>query len=79
MLLDIVSVFRPAVPSHVHHDIGSVLDRIFATSIVGALYSLASPGYVLLAKEFNVSVDEIASSFSAFPIGIAIFTYVGPV
>ncbi|KAI1784320.1 MFS general substrate transporter [Ganoderma leucocontextum] len=49
---------------------------VFATSLEGALYSLATAGYVLLAKEFNVSVDEIASSFSAFLLGIAMFTLV---
>nr|VWO95044.1 Cercosporin MFS transporter CTB4 (Cercosporin toxin biosynthesis cluster protein 4) [Ganoderma boninense] len=45
---------------------------VFASTLEGALYPLASAGYGVLAKEFNVSVDEIASSFSACFLGLGI-------
>ena len=54
-------------------------DRILVSIAEGASDTLASPGYVLLAKEFHVSVDEVASSFTASSLGFALFTYVGPV
>ncbi|PIL27048.1 MFS general substrate transporter [Ganoderma sinense ZZ0214-1] len=43
---------------------------VFASTLEGALYPLASAGYGLLAKEFEVSVDEITSSFSACFLGL---------
>ncbi|KAM5540669.1 hypothetical protein V8D89_005700 [Ganoderma adspersum] len=45
---------------------------VFATTMNGALYSVASPGYALLAKELDVSVDKIASAFSTSFLGLAI-------
>ncbi|TBU58126.1 MFS general substrate transporter [Dichomitus squalens] len=46
---------------------------IFATSLAGVLSPEASAGYTLLAKQFNVSVDEITSSFGALVLGLGIF------
>ncbi|KAI1791927.1 MFS general substrate transporter [Ganoderma leucocontextum] len=49
---------------------------IFATSLAGVLSPVASAGYVLLAKQFDVSVDEITSSFGALLLGLGIFMLV---
>ncbi|PIL36496.1 MFS general substrate transporter [Ganoderma sinense ZZ0214-1] len=49
---------------------------IFATTLAAALNSPASAGYGLLARKFHESVDEVASSFSAAFLGIAIFMLV---
>ncbi|KAM5541493.1 hypothetical protein V8D89_004683 [Ganoderma adspersum] len=46
---------------------------VFSSSLSDTLNVFASSGYFSLAKEFNVSVDEVASSFSASFAGIAIF------
>ncbi|PIL31134.1 MFS general substrate transporter [Ganoderma sinense ZZ0214-1] len=46
---------------------------VFAASLANAISPLASVAYVQLAKEFHVSVDEVASCFSANFIGDAIF------
>lgn len=37
---------------------------------------MVGPGYVLLAKQFNVSVDNITSSFGFILLGLGIFMYV---
>ena len=75
MLLDAVSASNrldaPLAPSL------ALLGRdlicsVFASTLEGALYPLASAGYGVLAKEFDVSVDEIASSFSACFLGLGI-------
>ena len=50
--------------------------RVFSSSLSDTLTVFASSAYFSLAKEFNVSVDEVASSFSATFAGIAIFVYV---
>ncbi|KAM5538316.1 hypothetical protein V8D89_007918 [Ganoderma adspersum] len=49
---------------------------IFATSLAGVLSPVASAGYVLLAKQFDVSVDEITSTFGALLLGLGIFMLV---
>ncbi|KAM5531176.1 hypothetical protein V8D89_015146 [Ganoderma adspersum] len=46
---------------------------VFSSSLSDTLNVFASSGYFSPAKEFNVSVDEVASSFSASFAGIAIF------
>ena len=76
VLLDIVSVLFRSVPSYPPSSACSTPERTLATDLEGALDSLATPGYVLLAREFHVSVDEIASTFSASVLGLAVFTYV---
>ncbi|PIL31132.1 MFS general substrate transporter [Ganoderma sinense ZZ0214-1] len=45
---------------------------VFATSLVGALFPIATSGYVLLSKEFGVSVDNVASSFSSYLPALAV-------
>ncbi len=79
MLLDIVSLPRSDFPSHVRSSapFPTTLYRAFTTGIGDTLFSIAAPGYFQLAKEFNDSVDEVASSFSALFAGAAAFTYVG--
>ena len=57
----------------------SLLSRIFATSLAGVLSPVASAGYVLLAKQFDVSVDEITSTFGALLPGLGIFMQVSSV
>ena len=54
----------------------SYCTRVFSSSLSDTLTVFASSAYFSLAKEFNVSVDEVASSFSATFGGIAIFMYV---
>ncbi|KAM5535246.1 hypothetical protein V8D89_011052 [Ganoderma adspersum] len=53
-------------------------DPVFAASLANAISPLASSAYVQLAKEFHVSVDHVASSFSANFIGDAIFDSAEP-
>ena len=43
------------------------------TSIASALPPLANSAFVPLAKEFRVSVDEVASSFGATVPGVGVF------
>ena len=38
-----------------------------------ALSPMVGPGYVLLAKQFNVSVDDVTSSFGFILLGLGIF------
>ncbi|KAL4250309.1 MFS transporter superfamily protein [Abortiporus biennis] len=47
----------------------------FAASLDGALSPLASAGYVLLSQKFNVSVDEITSSFGFILLGLGCFMF----
>ena len=47
--------------------------RVFAASLDGALSPMVGPGYVLLAKQFNVSVDDVTSSFGFILLGLGIF------
>ena len=47
----------------------------FAASLDGALSPMVGPGYVLLAKQFDVSVDNIASSFGFILLGLGTFMY----
>ncbi|PIL31078.1 MFS general substrate transporter [Ganoderma sinense ZZ0214-1] len=49
---------------------------VFAAIISEVLSSSASPAYVLLAKEFHVSVDDVTSCFSAGDLGLATFALV---
>ena len=49
---------------------------MFASTLSSALYILPSAGYGLSAKEFDVSVDEIASSFTASFLGLGLSAYV---
>ncbi|RDX44305.1 MFS general substrate transporter [Lentinus brumalis] len=44
----------------------------FGTSLTGALSPLVSAGYVLLSKQFNVSVDDVTSSFGILLLGLGI-------
>ncbi|KAI0082117.1 MFS general substrate transporter [Panus rudis PR-1116 ss-1] len=45
----------------------------FAASLDGALSPMASAGYVLLSKQFGVSVDEVTSSFGTILLGLGCF------
>ncbi|KAI0652733.1 MFS general substrate transporter [Trametes meyenii] len=45
----------------------------FAASLDGALSPMVGPGYVLLSKQFNVSVDNVTSSFGFILLGLGIF------
>ena len=47
----------------------------FAASLDGALSPMVGPGYVLLAKQFNASVDNVTSSFGFILLGLGIFMY----
>ena len=80
MLLVLVSLLliHPGATSIVNSraTFSLALGRIFATSLAGVLSPVASAGYVLLAKQFNVSVDEITSSFGALLLGLGIFMQV---
>ncbi|PIL31142.1 MFS general substrate transporter [Ganoderma sinense ZZ0214-1] len=49
---------------------------VFTTTVSDALWSIARPAYVQLSKEFHVSIDEVASSFSSNLLGFAAFTLV---
>ncbi|RDX44299.1 MFS general substrate transporter [Lentinus brumalis] len=44
----------------------------FGTSLTGALSPLVSAGYVLLSKQFDVSVDDVTSSFGILLLGLGI-------
>ncbi|PIL31059.1 MFS general substrate transporter [Ganoderma sinense ZZ0214-1] len=46
---------------------------VFTSSLSGTLTNFASSGFFSLAKEFRVSVDEVASSFCASFAGTAVF------
>ncbi|ETW86516.1 major facilitator superfamily [Heterobasidion irregulare TC 32-1] len=48
----------------------------FAASLDGALSPMTGPGYVLLSKQFNTSVDNVASSFGAILLGLSTFMLV---
>ncbi|KAI0352232.1 MFS general substrate transporter [Trametes cingulata] len=48
----------------------------FAASLDGALSPMVGPGYVLLAKQFDVSVDNVTSSFGFILLGLGIFMLV---
>ncbi|KAI0370107.1 MFS general substrate transporter [Pilatotrama ljubarskyi] len=48
----------------------------FAASLDGALSPMVGPGYVLLAKQFSVSVDNVTSSFGFILLGLGIFMLV---
>ena len=45
------------------------------SGLADTILFLANPGYFMLAKEFNVSVDDVASAFSASYAGNAVFLY----
>ncbi|TFK41975.1 MFS general substrate transporter [Crucibulum laeve] len=45
----------------------------FAATLDGALSPMTGPGYVLLSKQFGVSVDDVASSFGAILLGLGCF------
>ena len=47
--------------------------RVFAASLDGELSPMVGPGYVLLAKQFNVSVNDVTSSFGFILLGLGIF------
>ncbi|KAI0319957.1 MFS general substrate transporter, partial [Amylostereum chailletii] len=47
----------------------------FAASLDGALSPMTGPGYVLLSKKFDTTVDDIASSFGAVLIGLGCFMF----
>lgn len=74
MLLDPVSVLLLTTTSHLHSSASFSLsfDRVFSASLASAIPSFISPAYVQLAKEFDVSVDQVVSSFSASYLGSGI-------
>lgn len=82
MLLDAVSmltVLRSSFTHAQHDDVLAPLAhflRVFVSSLSDALAGFSVSGYFALAKEFDISVNEVASSFSASTTGIAVFTYV---
>ena len=78
MLLDAVSVLSLVSASRLHSRPSLLFsfDRVFSASLASTISPLATAGYFQLAKEFDVSVDQVASSFSANFIGGAIFVYV---
>lgn len=45
----------------------------FAASLDGALSPMASAGYILLSQQFNISVDDITSTFGTILLGLATF------
>nr|VWO97968.1 N/A [Ganoderma boninense] len=45
----------------------------FAASLDGALSPMVGPGYTLLAKQFDVSVDNVTSSFGFILLGLGTF------
>ena len=45
------------------------------SGLADTILFLANPGYFMLAKEFNVSVDDVASAFSSSYAGNAVFLY----
>ncbi|CAA7268049.1 unnamed protein product [Cyclocybe aegerita] len=46
---------------------------VFMASLDGALSPMVGPGYVLLAEQFGVSVDVVASSFGTILLGLGSF------
>ena len=46
------------------------------SGLADTILFLANPGYFMLAKEFKVSVDDVASAFSSSYAGNAVFLYV---
>ncbi|EJF67464.1 MFS general substrate transporter [Dichomitus squalens LYAD-421 SS1] len=48
----------------------------FAASLDGALSPMVGPGYTLLAKQFDVSVDDVTSSFGFILLGLGTFMLV---
>ena len=50
--------------------------RTFASGMSISLPTLLIAVYVLLARDFHVSVDEVVSSFASFMVGGAISMYV---
>ena len=76
VLLDAVSMslwFK--FPRHVHSSAPSSVttDRVYMSGLADTILFLANPGYFMLAKEFNVSVDDVASAFSSSYAGNAVF------
>ena len=47
--------------------------RTLVATLDGALAPMVSPGYVLLSRQFGVSVDEVASSFGSILLGLGCF------
>ena len=72
------SVFLDIVSEHLW-DVCAFADRnpfrAFAASLDGALSPMVGPGYVLLSQQFNVSVDNITSSFGFILLGLGTFMY----
>lgn len=50
-----------------------LIHRAFAATLDGALSPMVGPGYVLLSKQFGVSVDDVASSFGSILLGLGCF------
>ncbi|KAJ3512271.1 hypothetical protein NLJ89_g3612 [Agrocybe chaxingu] len=50
-----------------------VNSSVFMASLDGALSPMVGPGYVLLAEQFGVSVDVVASSFGTILLGLGSF------
>lgn len=72
VLLDTVYPSNPVAKCgiDVHHP------SAFAASLDGALSPMVGPGYVLLSKQFGVSVDDVASSFGSILLGLGCFMWV---
>ena len=52
------------------------LNRVSVTSVADSLASFTNSGFFQLAKQLDVSVDEVASTFSVILPGAAVFMYV---
>ena len=76
--MDVVSLFPPTSWLHLYLPApGAILpDRTFTTGTSTTIAVLPNAAYVLLAKEFRVSVDKLVSSFGAYLVGCAISVYV---
>lgn len=55
------------------------LNRVFTTSVADSLARFMNSGFFQLAKQFDVSVDGAAFTFSAILPGAAVFMYAVPV
>ena len=78
MLLDVVSLLHSVFSLHLYSSTTRSMasHRTFTSGMSIALPTLLVAVYVLLARDFHVSVDEVVSSFASFLVGGAIWMYV---
>ena len=50
-----------------------IIIRAFAASLDSALSSMVVPGFILLSRQFGISVDNVAMSFGSVLLGLACF------